>query len=45
MNQKQKDLQMNNFNIEKKKKKEIYCQNCGRFNHVYKKCPEPITSF
>ena len=46
MNQKQKDLQMNNFNNEKKKKKkEIYCQNCGKFNHVYKKCPEPITSF
>ena len=46
MSQKQKDTTSSIFNIDKKKKKkEIYCQNCGKFNHVYKKCTEPITSF
>ena len=46
MSQKQKDTQSSIFNNDKKKKKkEIYCQNCGKFNHVYKKCTEPITSF
>ena len=46
MSQKTKDTQSSIFsNDKKKKKKEIYCQNCGKFNHVYKKCTEPITSF
>lgn len=46
MSQKTKDTPSSIFNIDKKKKKkEIYCQNCGKFNHVYKKCTEPITSF
>ena len=30
--------------IKKKKKREIYCGNCGKLGHVYKQCREPITS-
>lgn len=26
------------------KKKKVYCGNCGKYGHVYKKCNEPITS-
>jgi len=38
-----------NKNGEKKKplryfKKRTYCGNCGRTGHIYKNCPEPITS-
>src|SRR6202012_5347638 len=25
-------------------KKNIYCGNCGKYGHTYKKCSEPITS-
>jgi ADP-ribose pyrophosphatase YjhB (NUDIX family) len=27
-----------------RRKKNIYCSNCGKYGHVYKKCFEPITS-
>ena len=30
--------------ISQKKKKDIYCGNCGKFGHTYKKCTEAITS-
>ncbi len=30
--------------IKSKSKKKIYCGNCGKYGHVYKKCNEPITS-
>ena len=23
----------------------LYCSNCGKFGHVYKKCKDPVTSF
>ena len=29
--------------IEKKKIK-MYCSNCGKYGHIYKKCKEPIIS-
>lgn len=28
-----------------KKKDSIYCNNCGKYGHIYKKCFDPITSF
>ena len=36
------------MNIKKKVKKpksKLYCSNCGKFNHAYKNCRDPITSF
>jgi 8-oxo-dGTP pyrophosphatase MutT (NUDIX family) len=30
--------------MKKKKKRDIYCGNCGKLGHVYKQCREPITS-
>jgi predicted NUDIX family NTP pyrophosphohydrolase len=30
--------------LKKKKKRDIYCGNCGKFGHTYKKCTEAITS-
>jgi len=36
----------NLFKFEKKKKKrESYCPNCGKYGHFYKNCIEPITSY
>ncbi len=35
-------------NIKKKVKRgkgKAYCSNCGKYNHAYKNCREPITSF
>ena len=29
----------------KRNSKKIYCCNCGKLGHIYKKCKEPITSF
>ena len=28
-----------------KKKDNLYCNNCGKFGHTYKRCYEPITSY
>ena len=28
-----------------RKKDNLYCNNCGKFGHIYKKCYEPITSY
>jgi 8-oxo-dGTP pyrophosphatase MutT (NUDIX family) len=28
-----------------KKKEVIYCNNCGKYGHIYKKCFDPITSY
>lgn len=28
----------------KKRKKKLYCSNCGKYGHYYKRCHEPITS-
>ena len=25
-------------------KKNVYCGNCGKFGHIYKRCTAPITS-
>ncbi len=37
------------MNITKKKTKKnkgrLYCSNCGKFNHAYKNCRDPITSY
>ncbi len=33
---------MNNFLTNKKT---IYCKNCGKYGHPYKKCKEPVTSY
>lgn len=32
-------------NDQDKKKKIIYCCNCGQIGHIYKNCTEPITSY
>tara|TARA_B100000902_G_C27146477_1_gene831387 strand:+ start:14 stop:1033 length:1020 start_codon:yes stop_codon:yes gene_type:complete len=32
------------FNLNRKKKKKLYCSNCGKYGHYYKRCHEPITS-
>ena len=33
-----------NYKQKQQKTKDIYCGNCGKFGHTYKKCSEPITS-
>ena len=33
-----------NNNFEKKRKK-VYCNNCGKFGHYYRQCLEPIISY
>lgn len=30
--------------IYKKKRTDIYCGNCGKYGHTYKKCTDPVTS-
>jgi 8-oxo-dGTP pyrophosphatase MutT (NUDIX family) len=35
----------NNLEIKKDIRKNIYCNNCGKYGHVYKKCLEPVTSY
>ena len=36
----------NKLDVKKKEvKKHIYCNNCGKYGHVYKKCLEPVTSY
>ena len=36
----------NSFKFEKKKKKkDLYCPNCGKYGHYYKNCLEPTTSY
>lgn len=32
------------FKSKNNKLKDIYCGNCGKFGHTYKKCEEPVTS-
>ena len=35
----------NNYSYDiKKRKKQIFCSNCGKFGHNFKKCKDPITS-
>ena len=29
----------------KRTKSKLYCSNCGKFNHAYRNCRDPITSF
>ena len=39
------ELKRRNNPRSKKKTKEHYCNNCGRYGHIYRKCEEPITSY
>jgi len=43
-----KKYEFDNNNYKKqvwKKRENIYCNNCGKYGHIYKKCFEPITSY
>lgn len=35
---------MKDYYLKSNKGKDIYCGNCGKYGHTYKKCDEPITS-
>jgi 8-oxo-dGTP pyrophosphatase MutT (NUDIX family) len=39
----EKDDNYKSFPLKKRKKK-LYCSNCGKYGHFYKRCHEPITS-
>ena len=34
----------NIINDEFNKKSKLYCNNCGKYGHIYKNCKDPITS-
>jgi len=34
-----------NYIDKKRRKKDLYCTNCGKLGHSYKNCQEPITSY
>lgn len=36
--------EIKNMDLLINKKKRLYCGNCGKYGHVYKKCNEPVTS-
>ena len=39
------EMKRRNYIKSRKKVKEQYCNNCGRYGHPYRKCEEPITSY